>query len=147
MGEEERRWGCASGVTMKINKVLLVDDDQNIRTVAELTLRMVAKVEVELAASGKEALLKALTAEPDVILLDVMMPGMDGPTTFAELRKIPSLENIPIIFMTAKVQKHEIEDYKKLSGANGVITKPFDPMTLLKEIQAIAVETPVAVAS
>lgn len=119
-----------------IKQVLLVDDDQNIRTLAQMGLEGLTDWKVELAASGAEAIRKASALKPDLIILDVMMPGMDGPTTLGELRKVDSLTGIPVIFMTAKAQTHEVELYQKM-GARGIITKPFDPMTLPDDIQGI----------
>ncbi|HNB22639.1 MAG TPA: response regulator [Candidatus Melainabacteria bacterium] len=119
-----------------IKQVLLVDDDQNIRTLAQMGLEGLTDWKVELAASGAEAISKASALKPDLIILDVMMPGMDGPTTLGELRKVDSLTGIPVIFMTAKAQTHEVELYQKM-GARGIITKPFDPMTLPEDIQGI----------
>jgi len=116
--------------------VLVVDDEPHLRRIGEICLRSVGGMDVSLAASGAEALTVAATARPDVILLDVMMPGMDGPTTLAGLRGQPETADIPIIFLTAKVQAHEVERYFEL-GAAGVIGKPFDPMTLADEIRHI----------
>ncbi|HZI11668.1 MAG TPA: response regulator, partial [Myxococcus sp.] len=89
-----------------------------------------------LASSGAEALEKAAAEKPDLILLDVMMPVMDGPTTFAKLRAQEATAHTPIIFMTAKIQKQEVARYLEL-GALGVIGKPFDPMTLPQEIRKL----------
>ncbi|HIA51119.1 MAG TPA: response regulator [Candidatus Melainabacteria bacterium] len=119
-----------------IKQVLLVDDDLNIRTLAQMGLEGLTDWKVELAASGAEAIDKANEIKPDLIILDVMMPGMDGPTTLGELRKLDALTTIPVIFMTAKAQTHEVELYQKM-GAKGIITKPFDPMTLPDDIQGI----------
>jgi len=121
---------------MEIKQVLLVDDDLNIRTLAQMGLEGLTDWKVELASSGAEALTKAAELKPDLIILDVMMPGMDGPTTLGELRKVDTLNSIPVIFMTAKAQTHEVELYQKM-GARGIITKPFDPMTLPDDIQGI----------
>lgn len=121
---------------MAIRKVMLVDDEADIRKVADLSLKGVGGWEVALAASGDEALAMASSERPDVILLDVMMPGMDGPATLERLRAAPGLEAVPVIFMTAKVQKNEVERYLDL-GAVGVIAKPFDPMSLPDEIRGI----------
>jgi len=117
-----------------LQRILHVDDEPDIQEVAKMTLELVGGFIVESCGSGQEALDKAPGFAPDLILLDVMMPGMDGPTTFAELRKLPELANTPVIFMTAKVQAHEIGQYLEL-GALGVITKPFDPMTLGDQIK------------
>ncbi len=121
---------------MNIGKVLMVDDDPSIRKVAEVTLKRVGKWEVALADSGTTALQIADSFKPDVILLDVMMPGMDGPTTYKHLQENEATSSTPVIFMTAKVQRQEVESYCKL-GAVGVITKPFNPMTLPSEILAL----------
>lgn len=119
-----------------IRKVMMVDDEPHIRRIGELSLRGVGKWNVVLAGSGKEAIDLARREQPDVILLDVMMPGMDGPATLAELRGAPDTAAIPVIFLTAKAQRHEVERYRML-GAAGVLTKPFDPMTLPDEIRTI----------
>lgn len=124
-------------VEMPIKRVLIVDDDDDIRTVSEMALKFVGKLEVVAASNGAEAVRLASEQEPDLILLDMMMPGMDGVETFKVLRAQPSTAAIPIIFMTAKVQTHEVAEYLKL-GAAGVITKPFDPMTLADQVREMA---------
>ena len=118
---------------MIVNKVLLVDDDADIRRIGQLSLQAVGKWNVVLAASGAEALLAAEREAPDLILLDVMMPEMDGPTTLQRLRETKATAMIPVLFLTAKVQRNEVERFLQL-GAQGVIRKPFDPMLLPKEI-------------
>lgn len=120
----------------KIQSVLVVDDDRDIRRIAELTLRNVGGWTVLLAASGAEAVEVAGRERPDVILLDVMMPVADGPTTLARLRTSPDTLAIPVIFVTARVQQHEVARYLAL-GAVGVLAKPFDPMTLATQIEEI----------
>jgi two-component system, OmpR family, response regulator len=122
---------------MQIRKVLIVDDDPHIRRIGELSLQNVGKFEVILAKSGPEAVELAQSAKPDVILLDVMMPGVDGPTTFSRLRQNPETKDICVIFMTAKVQKQEVSTYLDL-GAAGVIGKPFNPISLCEEVKKIA---------
>ena len=124
---------------MTISKILIVDDDEDIRTVIEVVARRVGDWQVLLAASGAEALERAKSEQPDVILLDVMMPGMDGPETLARLRQQASTALIPVIFLTAKTQKHEVQSYLAL-GANGVIIKPFEAMTLPDEIRRIVAD-------
>lgn len=121
---------------MKLETIMLVDDDADIRTIGEICLSKVGGWTVMLAASGADALQMVSREPPDVILLDVMMPGMDGPTTFRRLRDLPATADTPIIFMTAKVQKPEVERYLAL-GAAGVISKPFDPMMLHAEIRRL----------
>ncbi|KFE68669.1 response regulator [Hyalangium minutum] len=125
---------------MTIRKVLLVDDEEDIRTVGHLSLKRVGGWQTVLAASGAEAVALAAAEKPDVILLDVMMPGMDGPTTFGQLRAQEATAHTPIIFMTAKIQKQEVARYLEL-GAAGVISKPFDPMTLPTEIRKLLPST------
>ena len=125
---------------MTIRKVLLVDDEDDIRTIGQLSLSRVGKWETVLASNGAEALQKAAAERPDVILLDVMMPGMDGPTTLARLREQPATAQTPVIFMTAKIQKHEVARYLEL-GAVGVIGKPFDPLKLPAEIKKLLAST------
>ena len=119
-----------------MNRVLHVEDEPDIREVALMALEVVGGMTVTQAASGREALQAVKTCAPDLILMDVMMPGMDGPSTLAELRKSPETAAIPVILMTAKVQSHEIERYRSL-GAIDVIPKPFDPMTLSDQIREI----------
>ena len=121
---------------MSIQRVLLVDDDPRIRKIAQISLEGVGKWNVLIVASGFEAIETALRERPDVILLDVMMPEMDGPTTLAKLRENQEIANIPVIFFTAKVQKQELDSYLAL-GAAGIISKPFDPMKLPGEITEI----------
>jgi two-component system, OmpR family, response regulator len=120
----------------EIKKILMVEDDPDIQTVAEMSLQDVGGFSVRLCSSGLEALSVVGEFMPDLILLDVMMPEMDGPTTLSELRNRDQFKAIPVIFMTAKVQPQEVEAYLLL-GAIGVIHKPFDPMLLPGEIREI----------
>lgn len=115
---------------------MLVDDEPDIRTVAEIALSAVGGWEVRLASSGEEALSQLAEAAADLILIDVMMPGMDGPAVLSRLRSDPRWTDLPAIFMTAKVQRREIDHYLAL-GACGVIPKPFDPMELPQQIRAL----------
>ncbi|TFG96143.1 MAG: response regulator [Myxococcales bacterium] len=117
-------------------KVMIVDDDEDIRLICELAIRRIGKWDVVVAASGEEALALAQTEGPDVILLDVMMPGIDGPTTLARLRDQPETRKIPVVFLTAKAQQREVDRYMAL-GATGVISKPFDIIKLADEIRRI----------
>ena len=119
-----------------LNSILMVEDEPDIQTVAKLALEAVGGFNVEICSCGQEALDKAVGVNPDLILLDVMMPGMDGPTTLQELKKIPELSDTPVIFMTAKVQPQEVQQYKDL-GALDVIAKPFDPMSLADNVRSI----------
>ena len=117
-------------------RILYVEDEPDIRMVAQMALEAVGGFTVIACASGQEALSAAPTAAADLLLLDVMMPGMDGPSTLKALRAMPGTANTPVIFMTAKVQAAEVAMYRKL-GALEVIPKPFDPMELSAQLQAI----------
>lgn len=118
----------------ELNKILYVEDEPDIQAIAQIALENVGGFELKICSSGQEAIQQAPGFNPDLILLDVMMPGMDGPTTLQELRKLGELANTPAMFMTAKVQPQEIEHFKSL-GAIEVIAKPFDPMKLAETIQ------------
>jgi len=117
-------------------KLLLVDDDEDIRKIGQLSLSAVGKFLVTTAASAEEALALARADLPDLILMDLMMPGKDGVAALTELRRDPQLEAIPVLFMTARVQPGEVSHYLRL-GAAGVIQKPFDPMTLPSQVRQL----------
>lgn len=119
-----------------MRKLLIVDDEDDIREVAQLSLEMVAGWEVVTASSGALGIQAAEAERPDGILLDVMMPGMDGPATFGALRDNPATAGIPVILLTAKVQAADRRRFEEL-GVAGVLSKPFDPMTLAGEISAL----------
>ena len=121
---------------MQLERVLLVDDEPDIRRIGPVRLQAVGKLLVTLASSGAEALELARLHRPDAILLDVMMPEMDGPACLASLKSSEETRHIPVLFMTAKVQNQEIDRYLAL-GAVGVIRKPFDPMTLAQDLRAL----------
>lgn len=111
-----------------LTKILVVDDDEDILLLVQYCFSAEKNIILECVKSGEEALQKALEIEPDLILLDVLMVPMDGIATLNALRLVPKLSNTPIVFLTAKVQKKEIEEYFHL-GISDVITKPFDPLT------------------
>ncbi len=119
-----------------LKRILYVEDEPNIQTIAITVLEAVGGFTVIACSSGQEAIDAAPTADADLILLDVMMPEMDGPATLKMLREIAQTAQTPVIFMTAKVQTSEILHYKAL-GAVDVIAKPFDPMTLSAQINEI----------
>ena len=116
--------------------ILLVDDEDDIREVAGLTLEAVGGWRVSTARSGSEAIAKASTEHPDAILLDVMMPGIDGPTTFGRLQADPSTRGIPVILLTAKAQSADLRYFAAL-GVAGVLTKPFNPMSLPEQVAEV----------
>jgi CheY-like chemotaxis protein len=116
-------------------RVLIVDDEPDIRRIARLSLARLGGMEVIEASNGDEGLRQARDERPDAILLDVMMPGRDGPSTLAALRSDPGTAAIPVVFLTAKAMPAELERLRSL-GAVGVLTKPFDPMTLAADLRA-----------
>ena len=124
-----------------LTRILYVEDEPDIRFVAQMALQAVGGFTVIACTGGQEALDAAPEARADLLLLDVMMPGMDGPSTLKALREIPSTAQTPVIFMTAKVQAAEVALYKAL-GALEVIPKPFDPMELSMQIQRIWMAQP-----
>jgi len=117
-------------------RILIVDDEDDIREVAQMSLEMVAGWEVVPARSGDEGVRLAAEHRPDAILLDVMMPGMDGPATAALLRDRPETAAIPVILLTAKVQPADRRRLEAL-GVAGVLAKPFDPMELANQVSAL----------
>ena len=119
---------------MTKKRILLVDDEEDIREVAQLSLEMVGGWQVITGTSGIEAIAKAEVEQPDAILLDVMMPDLDGFATFERLQTNRATQQIPVIFLTAKVSSDDQRRFFEL-GVNGVITKPFDPMSLATQVE------------
>ncbi|RCX24851.1 response regulator [Thioalbus denitrificans] len=122
--------------TQQLRRILCVEDEPDIQTVARLALETLGGFEVAFCDTGPEAIERAPRFGPDLILLDVMLPEMDGPQTLAALRQLPELGAVPVVFMTAKVQPGEVRRYLEL-GAVDVIAKPFDPMVLPQRVRAI----------
>lgn len=121
---------------LRLTRIMHVDDAQDIRDVVRLALETLGGFTVESCASGDVAIAKAPEFGPELLLLDDMMPGMDGPTAFRRLRAIAGMENIPAIFMTAQAMPEDVARLKAY-GALGVISKPFDPATLADRVQAM----------
>ena len=119
-----------------LHSVLYVDDDPDISAVVQASLCLISGLDVHLAASGEQAIAMADAVGPDLILMDVMMPGLDGPATLHRLRESVPTAAIPVIFMTAKVLPSEVAVFRGL-GAIGVIGKPFDPLTLGRELVSV----------
>ncbi len=117
-------------------KILHVEDDADIRDIAELALSMTGEFHVVQCSCGEDALVEIERFQPDVLLLDLMMPGMTGPQTLDRMRQIPSLANVPAVFMTARAQNSDIEGLRE-QGAAAVICKPFDPLSLGAQIKAV----------
>lgn len=118
-----------------MRRILIIDDEDDIREVAALSLESVAGWSVFTACSGAEGILAAQAEKPDAILMDVMMPSMDGPTTFREMQRSPEIANIPVVLLTAKVQGVDQRRFAGL-GVAGVLFKPFDPLTLAEQMAA-----------
>lgn len=126
--------------TDRAARILYIEDDPDIRAIAELALEDVGGFTVRTCESGEAGLLEAPGFAPDLVLLDVMMPGLDGPETLQALRNDQGVRDVPVIFMTARLQESEVDHYLKL-GALGVIPKPFDPMTLADTIRHILADS------
>jgi diguanylate cyclase (GGDEF)-like protein len=119
-----------------LKRILMIEDEPDIQAVAQLALEALGGFQVRICGTGREGVQAAAAFDPDLILLDVMMPGMDGPSTLRALRLLPQNVATPVVFMTAKVQPQEVAEYRAM-GVLDVIPKPFDPMTLAETIQAI----------
>jgi two-component system alkaline phosphatase synthesis response regulator PhoP len=117
-------------------KILIIDDEEDVRRIAHLSLTHVGGHEVIEAAGGAAGIDKARAERPDAILLDVMMPAMDGPATLAQLQADESTRAIPVVFVTARAMTAEIERFRSL-GARGVLIKPFDAMTLPQDLAGV----------
>lgn len=120
-------------------KVLIIDDEEDIRQIAAMSLGILGGIEVIEAEGGGEGIAMAAKEQPDAILLDMMMPVLDGPATLAKLRETPETKAIPVIFLTARAMTSEVERLKKM-GATGILTKPFDPTTLADQVRGILKE-------
>ncbi len=116
--------------------ILYVEDEPDIQAIARMALEEIGGFTLEICNNGEEALEKVADFKPDLLLLDVMLPGLDGPDTLVQLRQQPGLAKTPAIFLTAKIQPEEMEEYLKLDSV-GVIPKPFNPMTLANEIRRL----------
>jgi len=118
---------------MAEQRILIIDDEEDIREVAQVSLEAVGGYEVLTAASGREGLETARAEQPDAILLDWMMPDMDGPATFEELRGDATIRDIPVVMLTAKVQAADRRRLAEL-GVSAVLPKPFEPMKLAEQV-------------
>lgn len=119
-----------------LRRILLVEDDLDIQIVARMALSELGGYEVEVCASGKEALARVGDSRPQLILLDVMMPDLDGLDTLRAFRRLPQLAKVPVVFMTAKAQPDELREYHQ-AGAADVIIKPFDPLAISEIVAEI----------
>src|SRR5215213_5427501 len=119
-----------------LKRILMIEDEPDIQAVAQLALEALGGFQVRVCGTGREGVQAAPAFDPDLILLDVMMPGMDGPSTLRALRTLSQTATTPVVFMTAKVQQQEIAEYRAM-GVLDVIAKPFDPMTLAETLLTI----------
>ncbi len=130
-----------------MRRILIIDDEDDIREVASLSLEATAGWKILTANSGAQGIQIAVDEQPDAILMDVMMPGVDGPTTFREMQQLPSISHIPVLLLTAKVQGVDKRRFADL-GVTAVLFKPFDPLTLANQItEALQWNCPPAVGS
>ncbi|MGC1394433.1 MAG: response regulator [Coleofasciculaceae cyanobacterium] len=120
-------------ITTKTKRILIIDDENDIREATQVCLEVTGDWEVFTASSGSEGLVTAAAELPDAILLDVMMPGMDGLTTFQELQANPITQHIPVILLTAKAQSSEQRRFTQL-GVAAVIIKPYDPFSIADQV-------------
>jgi CheY-like chemotaxis protein len=123
-------------MTTLLKNILCIDDEQDILDIAKFALETLGNFKLDMCCGGKEALCRAPLLNPDLILLDVMMPGMDGVAVYKALRQVPGFADIPIAFMTARVQPSEVIDYLDM-GVEGIIPKPFDPMALPGAVESL----------
>lgn len=119
-----------------LHRIMYVEDDPDLQDIVSLGLKLGGNYAVKVCGSGQQALAEIADFQPDLVILDVMMPEMSGPETLKELRKIPGLEDMPMVFMTSKIQPAQLAKYKSL-GAIGVIKKPLNPLKLSAQVQAI----------
>lgn len=119
-----------------MRRILIIDDEDDIREVAALSLEATAGWQILTASSGAEGIAIASAQKPDAILMDVMMPGVDGPTTFRNMQQIPAVSGIPVLLLTAKVQGVDQRRFADL-GVAAVLLKPFDPLTLAQQISDV----------
>ncbi|MGJ3253408.1 MAG: response regulator [Elainellaceae cyanobacterium] len=120
---------------MTTKRILIIDDEADIREATQICLEVTGEWQVLTASSGNEGLMKAAIEKPDAILLDIMMPGMDGLATFQNLQENPDTQNIPIILLTAKAQSSEQREFSQLKVA-AIITKPYDPFSLSNQLSS-----------
>jgi CheY-like chemotaxis protein len=123
----------------ELKKILYAEDEPDIQSIAQMALEMMGGFELKTCQNGKEAVEAFSAFQPDLLLFDVMMPEMDGPTALQQIQQLPGGKEVPAVFMTAKVQPDEVAHLKEI-GATAVIAKPFDPMTLAEQLQSIWLE-------
>ena len=122
--------------TRPLNRICYVEDDVDIQRIVRMSLERVGKMTVEIVGDPFAAIDTVIAFKPDLVMLDWMMPGMDGPTLFRKMRERPEVKDIPVVFITAKASSAEMEELRAL-GAAGAISKPFSPKDLANDLRAI----------
>jgi len=122
--------------TRPLEKVLYVEDDEDIQRIVRMSLERVGKMAVEIVSNSTEAIARMKVYQPDLVMLDWMMPEMDGPTLFRKMHEDPAVAGLPVIFITAKASTRELEELIRL-GAKGTISKPFSPKDLPDQLRAL----------
>ena len=119
-----------------LNRVCYVEDDQDIQRIVRLSLEKVGKMTVEVVSDPMEAIARISAFKPQLVMLDWMMPGMDGPALFKKMREVPETKDLPVVFITAKASQRELEELRAM-GALGTISKPFSPKDLPDQLRAL----------
>ena len=124
-----------------LNKICYVEDDEDIQRIVRMSLERVGKMTVEIVTDPLQAIGVMTAFKPDLVMLDWMMPGMDGPTLFRKMKEDPQVSGLPVVFITAKAQSRDMAELMAL-GAAGTISKPFSPKDLPNELRAIWAKLP-----
>jgi len=119
-----------------LSKVCYVEDDEDIQRIVRMSLERIGKMRVEIISDPTTAIDAILAFKPDLVLLDWMMPVIDGPTLFGQMRQRPELHDVPVVFITAKASQRELDELRKM-GAAGVLSKPFSPKDLPDQLRTI----------
>ena len=124
-----------------LSKVCYVEDDEDIQRIVRPSLEKVGKMTVEVVSDPMSAIERMIRFKPELVMLDWMMPGMDGPTLFKKMREVPETKSLPVVFITAKASQRELDELRSL-GAAGTISKPFSPKDLPEQLRAIWKDLP-----
>ena len=124
-----------------LNRICYVEDDEDIQRIVRMSLERVGKMTVEIVSDPMQAIGRMIAFKPELVMLDWMMPGMDGPTLFRKMREVPETQALPVVFITAKASQRELDELRTL-GAVGTISKPFSPKDLPEQLRAIWKDLP-----
>ncbi len=119
-----------------LNRVCYVEDDEDIQRIVRMSLERVGKMTVEVVGDPMQAIERIKAFKPEIVMLDWMMPGMDGPTLFRKMREVPETRDVPVVFITARASQRELDELRAM-GAAGVLSKPFSPKDLPEQLRAI----------